>query len=373
MRVGLNATCFNDRPSGARQRFLGIYRELSRRRPDLEFVVYEPTDCRVGRWFEGAPNVRAEKTPFPSTRSIRKFLTASAYWRRRLSADGIDVFEHFYLPIVKAPNCPTVLTIHDMRPVLGDVPALRRPLYRAIMHGALTKANHVVTVSQTMRAEILEFHPGAAVSTIYNGIDPHPFRRPAEDAQATRLSLSIPVPFVLSVGHLEIRKNYIALLQAIAACRAGGRDISLVIVGNYGVQDDREREIRSEIERLGLTRHVRLLKEVSDRELADLYSLCALVAFPSFYEGFGIPILEAMAARRPIVLSDIPVFRELTEGKAAYFPPHEPRAMAAKIEEILSCPARQAEIVAYGDRRVSDFTFHSLAAQVEHLYERLAA
>ena len=66
MRIGLNATCFNDRPSGANQRFLGIYGALVRRRPDIEFVVYEPADQRIADWFGGAPNVVARPTPIPS-------------------------------------------------------------------------------------------------------------------------------------------------------------------------------------------------------------------------------------------------------------------------------------------------------------------
>ncbi|MDP9412582.1 MAG: glycosyltransferase family 4 protein [Pseudomonadota bacterium] len=371
MRVGLNATCFNERPSGAKQRFLGIYGALIQRRPDIEFVIYEPADCRVGRWFEGAANLSVRPTPFPSTRSIRKSLAGPFFWRKQLRRDRLDIFEHFYLPLVKAPDCPTILTVHDIRPVLQDVPQPKRALYGALVHSALAKAEHVVTVSDTMRAEILEFHPGAAVSRIYNGIDPAPFQRAEMDAEQTRRSLSLPAHFVLSVGHLEVRKNYIALLRAIADLRAGGRDISLVIVGNYGVQDNREREVRSEVERLGLGGHVRLLKEVSDGELADLYALCSLVAFPSIYEGFGIPILEAMAAHRPIVLSDIAVFRELTQGKGAYFPPQDGDALAATIERVLSSRAEQQRLISYGDARVGDFNFSTLAAQVAQLYERL--
>ena len=110
---------------------------------------------------------------------------------------------------------------------------------------------------------------------------------------------------------------------------------------------------------------------MTDWELADLYSLCRRVAFPSRYEGFGIPVLEAMAAQRPIVLSDIPVFRELTEDKGIYFPPDNSEAMAGVIADLLLCRGRQEKLVTYGRERVRAFTFPQLAAQVEQVYQRL--
>lgn len=364
MRVGLNATCFNDRPSGAKQRFRGIYGALIQRRPDIHFVIYEPAECRVASWFDGAPNVSARATPFPSTRSLRKSLSAPFYWPRQLQRDEIDLFEHFYLPLVKAPNCPTILTVHDIR-------SGKRGLYAAILHRALAKADHVVTVSETMQKEILAFHPTATTSWIYNGIDMTSFGRPQPSREETKRKFALPEEFILSVGHLEVRKNYIALIRAVSCLRKQGRDISLVIVGNYGVRDDREREIREEISRLELRDYVLLAKEVSDQELSDLYGLCSLVAFPSRYEGFGIPVLEAMAARRPLVLSDIPVFREITEGKGAYFRPEDPQCIASKIQEVLCSAAEKERLILYGEARVRDFQFDKLAGQVAQLYARL--
>ena len=140
-------------------------------------------------------------------------------------------------------------------------------------------------------------------------------------------------------------KNYVRLIQAVATLRDRGQPISLVIVGNDGGQ---AKGVVEEINRLSLSDVVRLLSGVTDGELADLYSLCTMVAFPSRYEGFGIPVLEAMAAQRPIVLSDIPVFRELTEDKGVYFPPDDSEAMAGVIADLLSCRERQEKLVSYG-------------------------
>ncbi|WP_332810734.1 glycosyltransferase family 4 protein [Sphingomonas sp.] len=368
MRVGLNATCFNERPSGAKQRFTGIYRALIERCRDIEFVIYEPRDCRVGEWFAGAPNVSVRRTPLPSSGRFRRGLGGLPYWRLALGRDRLDLFETFHLPLVRAPNCPTILTVHDARPVRREVPLVKRLLYGRVLRQALRRADHVITVSETMKQEIAEIEPSATVTTIYNGIDPGPFAAANGDAEALRARHRLPPEFILAVGHLEARKNYVGLVQAVAELRRAGKTISLVIVGNDG--GERE-EIRRETLRLGITDQVMILEGVSDLELQSLYALCTLVAFPSFYEGFGIPVLEAMAARRPLVLSDTPVFRELTEGRGAYFPPEDSGAIAAAIAAVLDSPQRQQELVAYGVERIRAFEFARLAGQVEQLYRLL--
>src|SRR5579872_4047421 len=129
LRIGLNATCFSDRPSGARQRFVGLYGEVIRRRPHDEFIIYEPADCRVASWFGDAANVVARVTPLPSTARARRPLAGISYWRNELRATSLDLFEMFNLPLVKAPDCPTLLTIHDLRRLKSDQPVYARALY----------------------------------------------------------------------------------------------------------------------------------------------------------------------------------------------------------------------------------------------------
>jgi glycosyltransferase involved in cell wall biosynthesis len=302
---------------------------------------------------------------------VRRAAIGLGYWRAALARERLDLFETFHLPLVRAPDCPTVLTVHDARPVLREVPLLKRLLYGSVIRSALRRADHVVTVSDTMRSEILAIEPAASVATIYNGIDPDLFDAVERaESEACRTHLALPESFLLAVGHLEQRKNYARLVEALARLRDGGSPQSLVIVGNDGGNGG---AIRAAVERNGLSEHVRILSGVSDAELAALYELSRLVVFPSYYEGFGIPILEAMAAHRPLVVSDIPVFRELTEGKGAYFPPHDAAAMAATLADVLGDRERQAALVAYGERRVLDFTFERLADQVAGVHRAILA
>lgn len=366
MKVGLNATCINDRPSGAKHRFIGIYRELVKRLPDVEFVVYEPADCRVASWFNGAPNVSARRTPLPSQGRARKYLAGLRYWPTALTRETFDIFECLNLPLIKAPTGRTLLTIHDIRGLRAESSAWERMAFRTVLSRSLKAVDHVITVSESMKKEILSFYPDVAISAIYNGLDVGEFDRvSAADLSEFRRKFELPEGFVLAVGHFESRKNYPRLIDAIALLRDRGRSCSLVIIGN----DSGERKaVEEKVASLNLAAGVKILSGITDLEVRCAYKLCSLFAFPSSYEGFGIPILEAMAARRPIVLSDIPVFREITQNEGVYFPPHDVNLMAQAIEKTLSREDERARLIAYGAERIQAFNFLSLAAQVEKLY-----
>ncbi|MHB8474360.1 MAG: glycosyltransferase family 4 protein [Gammaproteobacteria bacterium] len=369
MKIGLNATCFNNRPSGARQRFLGIYSELIRRLPDTEFVVYEPADCRVGAWFDGAPNVCARRTPLPSEGRGRRLFEGFRYWRAALPRERGDLFEEFNLPLVKAPTGQTLLTIHDIRGLHQESGAFMRSAYKAVLGRSLKAADHVITVSEAMKEEILGFYPGVPISVIYNGYDAREFDRVSEsDLRVVRLKYALPVDFVLAVGHFEKRKNYLRLIDAIALLRDRGRSCSLLIVGNDSGQ---RKAIEEKVVSANLSRYVQILTGLSDFEVRCAYKLCSLFVFPSSYEGFGIPILESMAAGCPMVLSDIPVFREITQNNGVYFRQRDIESMALAIENVLSSNSERARLVEYGNERIKAFGFQSVAAQMERLYNSL--
>ncbi len=369
MRVGLNATCLNDRPSGARQRFLGIYGELFKRLPNTEFIVYEPADCRVASWFGGSQNVTSRQTPIPSEGRVRKVLGGICYWDAALSRDALDIFECFSLPLVKAPGVQTLLTIHDVRGLQEGCGLLERTVFNAVLGTSIKGADRVVTVSEAMKAEILDRYPDARVSVIYNGLDPrHLSPVDQSDLSAFRRKFTLPEEFLLSVGHFEKRKNYLRLVDAMAQLRDHGRTCFLVIVGN---DSGERRVVENRIEALELSDSIKILDGLTDIEVRCAYRLCRLFVFPSVYEGFGIPILEAMAADRPMVLSNIPVFREITQGTGAYFDPYDEESIASTIDSVLSSKDEHALQASYGQARIGSFNFANIAGEMESLYRSL--
>jgi glycosyltransferase involved in cell wall biosynthesis len=366
MRVGLNATCYNERPSGAKQRFVGIFSELMRQMPETEFVVFDPADCKVSDWFANFPNVSGRTTSIPSEDRFRKHIKGQFYWRSLLKNERLDFFERFNLPIAKISNGQNLMTIHDIRGVCSQTKSLKQSMKRFYVGRSLKAADQVITVSESMRKEILSVYPNVPISVIYNGIDEAGFDEITNaDLAVFRHAKALPENFVLAVGHFEKRKNYSRLIEAIALLHNRGIDCPLLIIGN----DSGERKfIDSRIDELDLRGSVTILSGLTDHEVRCAYKLSSLLVFPSFYEGFGIPVLEAMAAKRPMVLSGLPVFREITQDKGLYFPPDDVEAMAGAIETAQSSDSERKRLTEYGNMRIKDFGFSHLASQLKEIY-----
>lgn len=369
MKVGLNATCLSERPSGAKQRFIGIYNALFERMPELEFTIYQAENCDLRKCFRPFPNVTFIDTPIPADGRFIKFFIGLAYWRKVFKHTHFDVFEGYHLPFMPSPSNRNILTVHDIRGVTSDKSIAGRLLYGSVLARSLDNADFVVTVSESMRREILDFRPGLDVSVIYNGIDVDGFATiKASDLAEVKARFQLPERFMLTVGHFEKRKNYIRLIEALGILRQSNRQLNLVMVGN----DSGELQaVRREINRLGLTDSVIILSGITDMEVNCLYQLAVLFVFPSFYEGFGIPVLEAMAANCPMVLSDIPVFREITQNRAHYFQYDNVPALVKTIEESFDSGQECKALLAYGKVRSKDFDFEKIAVELEKLYRKI--
>lgn len=369
MKIGLNATCFNNRPSGAKQRFIGIYSKLFKQLPEVKFVIYEPLDFRVGSWFNVMCNVSVRRTPLPSIGRTKKLLNGFRYWNNSLQNENYQIFEGFSLPLIKPPSGYTMVTIHDMRRMQSDASTFDRLSFNTVVSRAFKAADHVITVSEAMKNEILNFYPNMTVSVIYNGLNIEEFDTISEeDTQAVSKKLNLPSQFIMTIGHFEQRKNYSRLIDSLKLLRERGKAPYLLIVGN---DSGEEKVIRARVHSANLSAQVKILSGLSDLEVRCLYKLCSLFIFPSRYEGFGIPILESMAAGSPIILSDIPVFREITQNQGLYFPHHDSEAMASAIEEGLESSEVRQHLIEYGKKRILDFHFEKIAEKYASLYKSI--
>lgn len=217
-----------------------------------------------------------------------------------------------------------IMTIHDLA-FLKNPSWYSRAYYwyyRFMTPLAVKTSRHVLTVSEFSKSEILRFYPFLKrehISVVYNAIDSQLFRPLAD----------VPWPeerFVLCVSSIDPRKNFARLIEACQGLTAA----KLYIVGNYN-------RVFSEQEQLTSTsEHIHFLGRVSDQELVRLYNQADCFIFPSLYEGFGLPPLEAMACGCPVLVSDIPVEREICGDAAQYFNPLEPNDMLRIITKYLT-------------------------------------
>ncbi len=200
----------------------------------------------------------------------------------------------------------------------------------------------------------------------------NPRFRPADQGEidAVRRKYELPDQFVLFVGTIEPRKNLVNLLEALAALKREGHGAKLVVAGRKGwLSADFDARLRS----LGLESDVTFPGFVPDEDLPAVYSAATVFAFPSWYEGFGIPILEAMACGTPVVCSNTSSLPEVVGDAALMVAPDDVRALKEALGRVLSDPELRGRFTAHGIVRAAPFTWQRTAEQTAAVYRAVAA
>lgn len=289
----------------------------------------------------------------------------------------VDIFHSpdFVLPPTRQ-GTRTLLTVHDLsfiRDPDSATPALRAYLERVVPR-SVARADHILADSAATRQDLITLYdvPGEKVSVLYSGVSAA--FRPVRDA--ARLAevcarYGLRRPYILSLGTLQPRKNYIRLMRAFARARRSPalRDYQLVIAGGKGWL---YAAIFAEVERLGLRDSVLFPGFVADADLPALYSAAALFVYPSLYEGFGLPVLEAMACGTPTVVSNASSLPEVAGDAALLVDPYDEAALAQALEQALSDEGLRARLVARGLEQARRFTWAAAAGQLLRLYQELA-
>lgn len=229
-------------------------------------------------------------------------------------------------------------------------------------------ADRIICISDFIRNEAMrefEFLP-EKLTTIYLGVDSRIFRR-LSSRESTFLEKRPPLPrkFILFVGSLEPRKNLSGLLQAFGQLKERwGKEFKLVLAGLQGWEN---KNIWEQIQQLG--DDVLYLGYVPITELGKLYNLASLFVYPSFYEGFGLPPLEAMACGCPVVVSNAASLPEVCGEAAHYVNPHEVESIAAGIEKVLGDDAYRENLIGKGLARAGQFTWEKSAREHLRVFE----
>jgi glycosyltransferase involved in cell wall biosynthesis len=268
---------------------------------------------------------------------------------------------HFPVAVaVPRPPLPWVVSLHDVQHhVLPEMFSRAQRTYRAIAYDRSARhASLVITVSETARAEIVH-HLGLdpdRVVAIHHGIDQSRFRPdPALADEAARTELGLPDRFVFFPANLWPHKNHQALIRALALIDS---DVSLVLSGQtYGAEDT----LRSQARREGVADRVRHLGHLPASMIPAIYRSAEAMVFPSLYEGFGAPPLEAMACGCPVVASRISALTEICGGATATFDPHDPQDLAQALTRVLDDQDLRNELTALGLQHVRGFTWSASA------------
>jgi glycosyltransferase involved in cell wall biosynthesis len=266
------------------------------------------------------------------------------------------------------PMCSTVVTIHDA--IVEKVPEFygdkRHSRGRRWWRCSAQHADAVLTVSNTSRSDITDVWSvdQSKIHVTYPGVEESFTPHSQAAISDTLQTFGIDRPYILYVGHRGEHKNFCILADAMTDPVL--RDFDLVLVG--GSEEVLEDRTWSDVDRLRL-RHLRL---VSDAQLSGLYSGAAALVFPSLYEGFGFPLVEAMSCGTAVVASDIPSSREVCENAAEFFPPRDSSACKEAILRSQD-PGRRASLIERGTERAKQFTWSSCARQTLQVYDALIA
>jgi glycosyltransferase involved in cell wall biosynthesis len=239
---------------------------------------------------------------------------------------------------------------------------------------AVRRSDGVVTFAENTRADIARIHPGVRVPVrvVPEGVDPM-FRHLAADERSTDVTerLGIEGPFLLSVCSLVPRKNIDGLLRAFAQMRQSLPDgMALVLVGRSG---RRAGELHALASRLGIERSVKFTGWLPDADVVQLYNQAALFVYPSRYEGFGLPPLEAMACGVPVVTSDRSATAEVGRGAAVLIDPDSDASLADGMRQVLCDDALRARLVAAGHERTQRYSWREMTVQIVDFVEATLA
>lgn len=305
--------------------------------------------------------------------SVNKTLWMQLLLPAQMSRKGIDV-AHFTNSVASLfSTCPMVTTLHDMTLWLYPQHHYRRRLLamRPLIPAAARRSAAIITVSESAKADIvnvLGVSP-SKVHVIYEAADAA--FRPLTVAESESLlrPLHLPERYVLSVGTLEPRKNLERLVEAFAALVRDGYPHHLVFAGQRGWK---EASLFAAIERLGLGSRVRFLDFLPLRQLVALYNRAEIMAFPSLYEGFGLPVIEAMACGTAVLTSRRGSLAEIA-GEAAHFvEPTSVESIRNGLAAIVDSSDYRFYLQGQGRARAANFSWHAAAAQTWKVYESVA-
>ncbi len=293
-----------------------------------------------------------------------------------------DIFwsPHYNIPLLPVKAKKRLVTIHDVYHLAYlDTLSMKQRIYaKVMMQTAIKKSQHIITVSQFSKKEIIKYCGALPdkISVIHNGVDHQHFKK-LEDKrllQTVREKYQLPKQFILFVGNVKPHKNLINLVKAFAKVKEKIPDISLVIVGKKDGFITSESDVLPFINQdQGLTGRIIFTGFVDDQDLPVIYNLARLFVFPSLYEGFGLPPLEAMACGCPVLVSDRASMPEVCGEYVNYFSPTDIESIAGGLLEKLPQPeAEKQPEIQNGLARAQTFTWQQSTQAHIDLIRQLA-
>lgn len=374
MLIGLDGIPLTELKTGVGHYTFELARALARLATQNEFElaypsIYPPIDLTPNEGSSSLPtNLKTARVNVGPLGRHWWSIGLPRYIRQR----GIELFHGTNYDIPLRRRCPTVLTIHDLslltHPETHEKPRVRRARRRLRLMAHESTA--IITPTESVRREVcvhLGVNPEKVVAV------PEAFRDcfrpvPYASTEEVRRRFGITGKFLLTVGTIEPRKNMGALVRAFANVmrRDPHPELQLVIAGSKGWLTS---QFFSEVEQSGVADRIVFTGYLFDDDLRALYSSCLLFIYPSIYEGFGLPPLEAMACGAPVIVSRIPTLVETTQGAAGYFDPASDDDLTRAVVDLMTDDKARQSIADAGLKQAAKFSWEQTAQMTLSVYE----
>jgi glycosyltransferase involved in cell wall biosynthesis len=368
VRIGIDARKLHDFGIGTYIR--NLLRQLAQLDSQNEFVLL----CRLDD-AEGLTTLGENFRPVVETAGN---YSVTEQWKVPLALmrEGVTLFHatHYVLPPLV--RCSSVVTIHDCIHLMFPqyLPnRLAHAYARTSIRLAARRATRVLTVSESSKRDILRFVdvPPDRIDVIYNAFDDRFGVEPREeDVARVRERYQLHDDFVLYAGNVRPHKNLGRLIEAFDLVRKRGlSDLKLVLIGD---DISRYAALRRAVHQHQLHNYVRFLGYLPEKTLAIMYRLAGVFVFPSLYEGFGLPPLEAMASGTPVVTSNVSSLPEVVGNAAVLVDPYDPGAIADGISSVLGDETLRRDLRRRGLERAREFSWERSVRRIHEIYKEVA-
>jgi glycosyltransferase involved in cell wall biosynthesis len=365
MKTGIFVACAGRQDAGPETYEKMLVENIAKNDPDNEYHIFCFSKKAISVFSSEYDNLIFHRLR-PSIRWVSLPISLPI----SLSVSGIELYHSTFIP---APFSlvDSVFTMHDVSPFTHPEfypKAIRRRLCPMIERG-LKQAKHIICISENSRQTTSEYFniPLEKISVVYHGIDKRFQKQPPNKAlSSVKQVFGIEGPYLLYVGKLEARKNIARMLEAFYLYKQQtGSEHKLILVGRrfwdlHGIDET--------IGRLKLKDSIVELGYVSDEELVSLYSAADLFLFPTLWEGFGFPVLEAMSCGLPVITSNVSCLPEIANGAAELVDPNSSESIATAINTVMRNKQRREQMIELGLQRVSEFSWERTAKQTLDVY-----
>ena len=367
MKIGFDAKRAFLNTSGLGNYSRTTLNALNKYFPENNYCLFTPEE-KIGMLEE--QNKFELVTPPQNTSGIRRSLWRSFHLSAEIEKTELDIFHGLSNELpggMHKTAIPSLVTIHDL--IFVRYPQFYKTLDRAIYlrktKYACSAATKILAISEQTKSDIIDFigTEPEKIEVVHQAISPLFFHN--TDCVKIKTKYKLPSDFILAVGTIEERKNQLSILKAVLDQKL---DIPVVFVGNPTSYCN---DIHKFIAKKGITKQVIFLKNIPEKDLAAIYQLAKLSIYISVFEGFGLPVIEAMASGCPVITSNVSCLPETAENAAMLCDPNNTEQLGCYIKKVLEDSKYRADWIVRGKKRALEFMPRKYAEKLISLYAEI--